>query len=217
MLIRHRDRDPVVHPSAWVAPTAVLVGDVTVGPRARILYGAVLSAEGSRVEIGECAIVGENAVLRALRAPDEEFPVVVGNHVFIGPHATLLGCRVEPCAYLATGSAALQGSIIRTGAVIAVNAVVHARAVAPVDMFLPPGTIAIGDPARVYSPDERVTLASALKSLRFGKIAYGIEAFGEERAALYREITETRSREYAEHERDVVIPSGPGDGGREPR
>src|SRR6266508_4902567 len=55
MLLRHRGREPTVDPSAFVAPTATLVGDVRAGPRARVMYGAVLDAEGSRVEVGECA------------------------------------------------------------------------------------------------------------------------------------------------------------------
>ena len=59
MLLRHRGREPAVDPSAFVAPTATLVGDVRVGPRARVMYGAVLDAEASRVEVGECAIVCE--------------------------------------------------------------------------------------------------------------------------------------------------------------
>ncbi|MEV4569729.1 hypothetical protein AB0K12_38720 [Nonomuraea sp. NPDC049419] len=62
--IRHRGRQPQVHPTAYVAPTATLVGDVRVGPRARVMYGAVLDAEGSRIEAGEAAVISENAVLR---------------------------------------------------------------------------------------------------------------------------------------------------------
>ena len=100
---------------------------------------------------------------------------------------------------------------------VAIGAIVHARTELPPDMFVPPNTIAIGDPARIYTPDEKVTLASAIKHLRFGKDAYGIEAIGEDRAALYREITELRSAEYGGHAGDVVIPTGPAGGGRGPR
>ena len=53
--IRHRGREPFVDPSAWVAPTATLVGDVRIGPRARVMYGAVLDAEDSRIEVGEAS------------------------------------------------------------------------------------------------------------------------------------------------------------------
>jgi carbonic anhydrase/acetyltransferase-like protein (isoleucine patch superfamily) len=106
MLIRHRGAEPRVDPSAYVAPTATLAGAVTIGPRARVMFGAVLDAEGSRVEVGECAIVCEHAVLRATAVGDEDHPVLVGDHAFVGPHATLLGCAVEAAAYIATGATA---------------------------------------------------------------------------------------------------------------
>src|SRR5919201_3994834 len=84
MLLRHRDQDPAVDPSAFVAPTATLVGDVRVGPRARVLYGAVLDAEASRIQVGECAIVCEHAVLRATAAGGVARSAGLADHVFIG-------------------------------------------------------------------------------------------------------------------------------------
>ena len=102
MLIKHRGVAPNVDPSAYVAPTATLVGNVTVGPGARIMYGAVLDSEASEVVVGEGCIIAENAVLRATAAGAQPHPVVLGDHVFVGPHATLLGCHVERCCYLAT-------------------------------------------------------------------------------------------------------------------
>ena len=110
MLIRNRGAEPIVDTSAFVAPTAVLVGRVSVGPRARIMYGAVLDSEASKVEVGATAIVCENAVLRATSARGADLPVVVGDHAFVGPHATLLGCVVEPACYVATGATILQGA-----------------------------------------------------------------------------------------------------------
>jgi carbonic anhydrase/acetyltransferase-like protein (isoleucine patch superfamily) len=82
MLIRHRDAEPRVDPTAWVAPTATLVGDVRIGPRARVLYGAVLDAEGAVVEVGASAIVSEHAVLRATAVTDVARPVLLGDHAF---------------------------------------------------------------------------------------------------------------------------------------
>ncbi len=64
MLIEHRGAAPDVHPSAYVAPTAVLCGAVRVGPEVRILFGAVLTAEDGEIEVGAHCVVMENAVLR---------------------------------------------------------------------------------------------------------------------------------------------------------
>src|ERR671911_2265604 len=140
MLIGHRGVEPIVDASAFVAPTAALVGRVSVDPRVRVMYGAVLNSEASKVEVGECAIVCENAVLRATSAGGADLPVVVGDHVFVGPHATLLGCTVEPACYLATGATVLQGATIGSGAVVAIGALVHANSVVPGEFFVPPNT-----------------------------------------------------------------------------
>src|SRR5215216_7988311 len=119
MLLRHRGHDPTVHPSAFVAATATLVGDVRVGPRARVMFGAVLDAEASRVEVGECAIICEHAVLRATAVGDEDHPVLVADHVFVGPHATLLGCSVQSAGYLATAATVLHGAVVGSGSAVA--------------------------------------------------------------------------------------------------
>lgn len=67
MRVEHAGQSPVVHPSAWVAPTATLSGDVEVGPDSRILFGAVLTSDGGPVRIGSGCVVRENAVLRGTR------------------------------------------------------------------------------------------------------------------------------------------------------
>lgn len=77
MLIRHRNHEPQIHASAYVAPTAAIVGRVSVGARCRVMYGAVLDAEGSNIVIGECSIINENAVLRAT-GDAHDFPVLLG-------------------------------------------------------------------------------------------------------------------------------------------
>jgi carbonic anhydrase/acetyltransferase-like protein (isoleucine patch superfamily) len=205
MLIRHRGFEPVLDSSVFVAPTAVLVGRVQVGPGSRIMYGAVLDSEASRVEIGACTIICENAVLRATASGDVDRPVLIGDHVFISPHATLLGCTVEACSYIATGATVLQGATIHSGGVVAVGALVHAGTVVPGGFFVPPNAIAIGDPVRLYSPDEKEALAEAIKSIGFAKIAFGVEAQWEDRLSRYRQSTEVRSREFASHFGDVVL------------
>jgi carbonic anhydrase/acetyltransferase-like protein (isoleucine patch superfamily) len=206
MLLRHRGHDPIVDPSAFVAPTATLVGDVRVGPRARVMYGAVLDAEASRVEVGECAIVCEQAVLRATAAGGTPRPVVLADHVFVGPHATLLGCRVERCAYLATGVTVLHAARIGAGGSIAVGALVHGGAVVPEEFFVPPNMIAVGDPVQVVPTNDPGALAEAVRSTGFTQLAFGVEANWEDRIARYERTAEVRSAEFAEHADDVVLP-----------
>jgi carbonic anhydrase/acetyltransferase-like protein (isoleucine patch superfamily) len=98
MLIEHRGKRPTVDPSAYVAPTAVLCGDVRVGPESRILFGAVVSGEDGH---------GERA-----RAGREAHPVELGDDVLVGPHAHVNGAIVGEGAFLATGTALFPGSSV---------------------------------------------------------------------------------------------------------
>ena len=207
MLIRNRGAEPIVDASAFVAPTAALVGRVSVGARARIMYGAVLDSEASKVEIGSTVIVCEHAVLRATSAGDADLPVVVGDHAFVGPHATLLGCAVEPACYVATGATILQGATVESGAVVAVGALVHANTKVPSEFFVPPNTIAVGDPMRAYAPGDEGR-AEAIRSANFAQTAFGVRTAWEDRIQRYKETAEVRAEEFGTHLEDTVLDDG---------
>lgn len=205
MLIRHRNHDPTVDPSSFVAETAAVVGDVRIGPRTRVMYGAVIESEASRVEIGECTILCENSVLRATRTDAVEHAVHVGDHVMVGPHATLLGCWVERTAYIATGATILQGARIGAGAVVAVGALVHAGTTLPEGFFVPPNMVALGDPVEVWSLEDPAGLTQAVKDVGFLAIAFGIEMGWENPSARYERALEVRSQELEAHHQDVTV------------
>ncbi len=204
MLIRHRGLEPGVDESAYVAPTAILVGNVRIGSRCRILYGAVVDSEGSSVVIADTTIVAEQAVIRATSAGDRDHPVVLGDHVLVGPHATLLGCRVESCAYVATGATVLHGATVGRGANVAVGAVVHADTVVPSESFIPPNAIAVGDPLELFAPTD-AGIGAAIKAVGFAERAFGVQAAWEDRAERYRQSTEVRAIELGSHFEDVVL------------
>ncbi|MFD5562816.1 gamma carbonic anhydrase family protein [Kitasatospora griseola] len=195
--IRHRGAAPQVHPTAYVAPTAALVGDVRIGPRARVMFGAVLDAEGSYIEIGEATVVSENAVLRASAVAADQ-PVRLADHVFVGPHATLLGCTVQRCCYLATSASVLQEARVGAGSVVAVAALVHARTVLPDEYFVPPQMLAIGDPVQLLAPGDP-SVPEAIGRLGFANTAFGIDASWTDRLARHERIAEVRATEYAAH------------------
>jgi carbonic anhydrase/acetyltransferase-like protein (isoleucine patch superfamily) len=200
--IRHRGHEPRVHPDAWVAPTATLVGDVRIGPRARVMYGAVVDAEQSWVEVGEAAVICENAVLRA----GAEQPVVLADHVFTGPHATLLGCTIGRCAYLATAATVLQTARVGAGAVVAVGGLVHARTVVPDEFFVPPHTLAVGDPVRVLAPGDP-GVPDAIRGVGFAAVAFGVDAAWTDRISRYERSAEVRVEEFGAHAGDE-LPAG---------
>ena len=107
MLIEHRGRAPQVHPTAYIAPTAVLCGAVRVGPDARVLFGAVLTAEDGEISIGARCVIMENALVRGRAA----HPAILGDDVLVGPHAHVNGARIGDGVFLATGSALFPGCV----------------------------------------------------------------------------------------------------------
>ncbi|HMI69149.1 MAG TPA: hypothetical protein VK510_04075, partial [Solirubrobacteraceae bacterium] len=117
MLVEHEGRSPQVDPGAWVAPTAVLCGAVRVAAGARVLWNAVLVDDGGAVEIGEHAIVMEQALLRG-RA---DHPVSVGANVIVGPHAHVNGATIADGAFLATGVSVFPGARVGAGAEVRIN------------------------------------------------------------------------------------------------
>jgi carbonic anhydrase/acetyltransferase-like protein (isoleucine patch superfamily) len=136
-------------------------------------------------------------------------PVVVGDHAFVGPHATLLGCVVEPVCYLATGATVLQGATVGSGAVVAVGALVHANTKVPSEFFVPPNTIAVGDPLRVYAPGDE-GLPEAIRSANFAQTAFGVRTAWEDRIQRYRATAEVRAEEFGSHLDDTIVDDGTG-------
>ncbi len=206
MLIKHRGFEPQVDSSVFVASNATLVGKINIGPKSRVMYGAVIDSEGSEIEIGECSIICENAVIRATASGDVDHPVSIGDHVFVSPQTTMIGCTVESYSYIATGATVLQGATIHKGAIVAVGAFVHTRAAIPSEFFVPPNTIAIGDPVRIFSPDEKETLVDAIRSIGFTKIAFDVESKVNDRLSAMKKATEVRSKEFESHFNDEILP-----------
>src|SRR5215467_233035 len=112
VFVEHRLKSPQVSQSAYIAPTAVLAGDVTVGPHSRVLFGAVITAEGGSVEIGTNCVIMEHAVIRGVPGQVTR----VGDDVLVGPHTHLTGCVIEGDTRIATGAMVFNGARIETGA-----------------------------------------------------------------------------------------------------
>jgi carbonic anhydrase/acetyltransferase-like protein (isoleucine patch superfamily) len=150
MFVEHRLKNPRVSESAYIAPTAVLCGDVTVGPHSRVLFGAVITAEGGPVEIGRNCVIMENAVVRGV--PGQE--TRLGDDVLVGPHAHLTGCVIEGSSRIATGAMVFNGARIETGAEVEFNAVVYVNTVVPAGAAVPMGWFAGGQPAELVAPGD---------------------------------------------------------------
>jgi carbonic anhydrase/acetyltransferase-like protein (isoleucine patch superfamily) len=200
VLLEHRGAVPEVHPTAYIAPTAVVCGDVHVGPDCRVLFGAILTADGGRIELSKQCIVMENAVLRA--TPRD--PLRLGNHVLVGPRAYLTGCTVGDDVFLATGTTVFNGACIRERSEVRINGVVHLRSQLPPGTTVPIGWIAVGDPAQLFPPHEHERIWELQRELDFPGYVFGLGGAAEEETIM-PELTRRYSRALSQHRNDQTI------------
>ena len=170
MLIEHEGEHPRIAPSAYVAPTAVVCGDVTIGEDSRILFNAVVTAEGGAVEIGARCIVMEHALVRGRAA----HPTRIDDNVLVGPHAHVNGALVEENAFLATGASVFPGARIGARAEVRINGVVHVNSAVPPDVTVPIGWVAVGDPARIFPPEAHDEIWAIQEGLDFPGTVFGL-------------------------------------------
>jgi carbonic anhydrase/acetyltransferase-like protein (isoleucine patch superfamily) len=132
-------REPQVDEEAFVAPTATVIGDVSLGAGASVWYGAVLRGDVERIAVGASSNVQDNCTLHA----DPGFPVGVGERVSIGHNAVVHGATVEDDCLIGMGATVLNGAVIGAGSLVA------AQALVPQGMRVPPGSLVAGVPAKV--------------------------------------------------------------------
>jgi carbonic anhydrase/acetyltransferase-like protein (isoleucine patch superfamily) len=197
VLIEHEGNSPRVAESAYVAPNAVLCGDVAVGEDARILFGAVLTAEGGRVEVGARSIVMENALVRGRRG----HPATLGAHVLVGPHAHVNGATIEDEAFLGTGASVFPGATVGHGAEVRINGVVHVNSSLAAGVTVPIGWIAVGDPAELFPPDQHDELWPVQRSMDFPRTVFGLSR----EEATMEKVARRYAEQFGRHREDRVL------------
>ncbi|MGV9193482.1 gamma carbonic anhydrase family protein [Microbacterium sp. MC2] len=171
MQFEHLGAAPRIHPDAVVAPTAVISGDVTIGAGCQVLHGAVITAEGGPITLGDHVIVMENALVRASAA----HPVHIGSHVLVGPMASISGATVADEVFLATGTRVFNGARIGAHSEVRINAVVHLRTVLPPESVVPIGWVAVGDPAQLLPPEKHEEIWALQHELDFPGYVFGLD------------------------------------------
>ena len=134
-----KGRRPKVHHDAYIAPTAVLIGDVEVEAGASVWFGAVLRGDEAKIHVGEGANIQDNAVVHCAR----DLPTVIERNASVGHSAQLEGCVVEEGALVGMGATMLQRSRLGAGSMLAAGAVLREG------MEIPAGHMAAGVPATV--------------------------------------------------------------------
>jgi carbonic anhydrase/acetyltransferase-like protein (isoleucine patch superfamily) len=128
-----------IHPTAFIASTATVLGDVTLGPRSSVWYGAVVRGDMAPIVVGEATNLQDGTIVHV----DAGVPTTVGARVGVGHRALLHGCTVGDDCLVGMGSILLNHVRVGPGSVIAAGAVV------PEGLEVPPGSLVMGVPARV--------------------------------------------------------------------
>ena len=145
---------PQIDPTAWVAPTAVLIGNVIVEAGANIWFGVVLRGDNEPIVVGAGSNVQENAVLHT----DMGFPLTIGANCTIGHKAMLHGCTIEAGSLIGMGATLLNGAKIGAGSLVGACALVtEGKEIAP-------GSLVMGAPAKVVRELDAAAQARLLKS-----------------------------------------------------
>lgn len=151
------DPSPRIAPDAYVAPSAVVIGDVEIGAESSVWFNVTIRGDVAPIRIGARSNVQDNAVLHI----DEGTPCIVGDDVTIGHGAIVHGTTVGNGVTIGMGAIVLSRSCIGAGAIIAAGAVV------PEDAEVPPGALMMGVPARekrrLDTDEQRASVANAAR------------------------------------------------------
>ena len=160
---------PVIAASAFIAPNATIVGDVSIGENASVWYGAVIRGDFGHIEIGAGTNIQDNAVVHVNSRHD----TILAANVTVGHGAVLEGCHVEEGALVGMNATILSGVSIGSGALVAAGALVREG------MTIPPASMVAGVPAQVKGE-----LAEEQRQLLFHAARYYQRAAADHRHSL---------------------------------
>lgn len=150
---------PQIHDSAFIAPGARLIGDVTIGPEASVWYNCVLRGDIHRIEVGARSNVQDGTVIHvegprpAASSPTDGCPTIIGEDCVIGHMAVVHGAVLEDCAFVGMGAVAMDYARICTGGMLGAGALLSPGKV------IPAGEIWVGRPAKYLRTQDEGQIA----------------------------------------------------------
>lgn len=148
-IYRLGNRIPQIHPTAFIADNATIIGDVVIQAHASVWFNVVIRADNDRITIGENSNIQDGSVLHA----DPGYPVTVGKNVTVGHMAMLHGCTVGDGTMIGIRATVLNGSVI------AENSLVGAGTLIAENKNFTPGVVLLGTPARIARTMDEKTAA----------------------------------------------------------
>lgn len=163
MILSYKGNSPQIHPDCYVAPTADIIGQVSIDKDSSVWFGCVIRSDLEKISIGQGTSVQDNCTLHA----DQGLPCIIGNHVTVGHNAVVHGCQIGDNTVIGMHSTILNGAKIGKGCLIAAGAVVKENA------EIPDRSLVVGVPGKVIrtldEAAEEKQLANALEYVELSK------------------------------------------------
>jgi len=140
VILPFRDRLPVVDPTAWIADSAQVIGDVVIGTESSVWFSSVIRGDVNRIRIGSRTNIQDLCVLHVTRG---RYPLTVGDEVTVGHRVILHGCSLGNRILVGMGAIIMDGAVIGDDVIIGAGSLVTEKTV------VDPGTLVLGSPARV--------------------------------------------------------------------
>ena len=153
MIMEYKGISPKISPDAFVAPTAYIIGKVSIEADASVWFGAVIRGDEASISIGEGSNVQDNAVLHC----DEHSPMVIGKNVTLGHGAIIHGATIGDNTLIGMGAVVLNGANIGENCIVGAGAVVKENAV------IPPNSMLVGVPAKIIRTLDENAIAERKK------------------------------------------------------
>jgi len=141
IILPYKGKLPQIHPTAFIAPGAVIIGDVTIGAKTNIWFGCVVRGDVQSITIGERTNIQDGTIVHVTRVTG---PTKIGSGVTIGHQALLHACTVEDGAFIGMGAKMLDGSVVESQAMLAAGALLTPN------KRIPSGQIWAGNPAKYF-------------------------------------------------------------------
>ena len=154
MILQFENKRPQIGDDVFMAPTAVIIGDVTLEAGVSIWYGAVLRGDMAPIRVGRKTNIQDNCTIHA----DPDKPTIIGADVTVGHNAVVHGCTIEEGCLIGIGSVVLNDAIVKTGSVVAAGSVVREGQV------VGPCQLVAGSPAQVKRELDAVAVAKLRES-----------------------------------------------------
>ncbi len=153
-----KDKKTNIHPEAFIAETADVLGDVTIGKGSSMWYGAVARGDMSYITIGEYTNIQDNATVHV----DTNRPCEIGDFTTVGHNAVIHGCKVGNNCLIGMGAIILNGAVIGDNCIIGAGTLITGRAV------IPPNSLVMGSPGEV----KRELTVNEIEKVKYNAVRY---------------------------------------------